>query len=573
MATMMSYYHKPRPNPLENRKVFEFLDENASKIPDKELLVFFDECSKRSHLSFKEFNDRTRSFAAALAEQGISRGDTVLICAPNCHEYAIAILALSRIGACALLISPSDLTEGMENLLRKLKCEGVILGLEVESKERERAIEVLKGLVALNTVQNNFLKVVALIVGDEKTKPTIQHGNVFTFEELLKKGSHMDKSALDELQRNVDSEDLLFAVSSSGTTGQRKATGYTHHCIVNAINLDVHGGFEEDSVTFSGWPLSWASEIPAFIAAIMVGFTFITAPFSKVTPEDSYDFMLKIIEKEKCDDCSIPQQDVAKLLSENFQDKYDLSSVESFGYGGQFVPRKTVRSLLNAFPSKFATLLYASTEALLVGLQPLSKESIDNSDDFGKMFIMPDTEVKVVDEEGLVVPLGTKGEICVRGLNIFKEYLGNPEETSRMKTKSGWLFTKDYGIMYEGGKLKLLGRKSDIILRGDTKLFPIEFEDILQEHPDVSAAIVVGVPDEVLKKELCACVIEVPGSNLKARVAELEKWCNKEFSKSPDIKGLVPKYFVFMEEFPIKARSKIHRFAIEQFAADKLGLQ
>jgi acyl-coenzyme A synthetase/AMP-(fatty) acid ligase len=256
------------------------------------------------------------------------------------------------------------------------------------------------------------------------------------------------------------------------------------------------------------------------------------------------------------------------MLSEDFQDKYDLSSVEGFGYGGQIVPRKTIRSLLNAFPSKFAILVYASVEVLVVGIQPLSKNII-NSHEYGQI----EVKVKVIDEDGLVVPFGTKGEICVRGTKTFKEYLGNPEATSKAKTKTGWVFTQDFGIMYEGGKIKVLGRESDIILRGKDKLLPVEFEDPLLEHPDVTDAVVVGVPDKVLNQELCACVIEVPGSDLKSRFAELEEWCNKKFSSSEEAKGFGPKYFVFMDEFPLKESSKIDRRSIEQLAAEKLGLQ
>ena len=249
----MSYYHKPRPNPLVNRRFFEFLDEHATKTPDKDLMVFYDDEGKRSSLTFKKFYDQTRLLASGLIEQGLGRGDKVLICAPNCFEFAISWLAVNRIGACAVLQYSGTLTERCENLLKQLKCEGIVCGLNVNSShERSRVLQVLAKLVEMRDSNGaRYLRSVVLIGGDEKTTSEIQHDNISTYKDLLIKGAQVvDK--LNDVERKVQCEDYCFSLLSSGTTGQYKAVSYTHHGLVNAINLDVAGGYEEDSVTFSG---------------------------------------------------------------------------------------------------------------------------------------------------------------------------------------------------------------------------------------------------------------------------------------------------------------------------------
>lgn len=227
-----------------------------------------------------------------------------------------------------------------------------------------------------------------------------------------------------------------------------------------------------------------------------------------------------------------------------------------------------MRSLLEILPDKYVILVYASVEAMTVALQPVTSRNID-SEDYGKMYILPDIEVKVVGEDGLIVPYGHTGLIHVRGPKVFKEYIGNPEKTTAVKSETGWMNTTDYGIMFEGGLLKVLGRQHDIIHRGCEKLFPGEFEDILNRHKDITDCIIVGVPDDNVMEELCACVIEVPGANLKGRVKELEDWCKEKYG----VAAVRPRYFVFLEEYPLVEGSKIDRRAIQDLANKELKKQ
>lgn len=245
----MSYFHKPRPNALENKRLFDFLEEHANKLPDKEVMVFYDENIQRSSLTFKQLNDQSKILASAMIAQGLRRGNKIVICAPNCFEYVVAWLASVRIGACAILTCPGDLTEGREGLLGELECEGFVCGLNVSEGQRSRAVEVLTKLTSIKDSNGKQCLRSIILVGTDD-KGIIHHDNVLLYEEVMTQ--EVQSNVLEQIQKTVDCEDLCFALLSTGTTGVPKAVGHTHHGIVNAINLDVPGGFEQDTVSFSG---------------------------------------------------------------------------------------------------------------------------------------------------------------------------------------------------------------------------------------------------------------------------------------------------------------------------------
>ncbi|EDO27898.1 predicted protein, partial [Nematostella vectensis] len=116
-------------------------------------------------------------------------------------------------------------------------------------------------------------------------------------------------------------------------------------------------------------------------------------------------------------------------------------------------------------------------------------------------------EVKIVDANNKVVPRGEPGEICCRSECVFLGYLGNLEATSRAKSPQGWLHTEDLGTMDDQGMIEVIGRTSEIIKRATVKIFPGEIKAELLKNPLVADAIVIGVPDQRLHEEICACVV------------------------------------------------------------------
>ncbi|KXJ09348.1 4-coumarate--CoA ligase-like 9 [Exaiptasia diaphana] len=199
---------------------------------------------------------------------------------------------------------------------------------------------------------------------------------------------------------------------------------------------------------------------------------------------------------------------------------------------GQRYSLDTVAALIKIFPKVAIVVLYASSESWLLAKMIVNKETAVE-EKYAKLTIEEGVEVKIVDEESKLVSRGTPGEICARKASVFLEYLGNPEATKRTKSSTGWVHMGDTGIMYNDGKIEVIGRKTEIIKRATVKIFPAHIEKVLLQHPQVSDVVVVGIPDQQLHEEVCACVIlredtESDGSDEEAKVLEIREWLNKE---------------------------------------------
>ncbi|KAK3742456.1 hypothetical protein QZH41_011418 [Actinostola sp. cb2023] len=559
----MSYYHKPRTNPLDNRTLHQILDDNAAKHPDKESIVFYDANQHRSFLTFQQLKDQSIKFAASLLKLGFKRGDRVLLYAPNSLEFVVCWMAMNRLGICAVLKYITDNEWESYELLKRLSCDALICGLNVPDAQRERIIsEIMEIAQQKNEEGKAHVKVIITIRNAEEN---VKHPKVLKYENLM--NEMIDQAEVIAAQSKVDPEDLAFVCFTSGSTGSLKAVTYTHHAVVNAFQLMGNGISRSDiSRSFMRNPMAWSSGAMSIVSDLISGSTYVTTVYSKVNMNDSFKFMFDIIQTEKCTRSGIPQQHVPQLLLEKFQENYDLSSFSGWGFSGQIVHRRTIQSLLEAIPHTRAVLFYATSEVRIVAIQPLNLDSVTNKDDYGKMYILPDIEVKIVDDEGLVVPLGTKGEICVRGPKMFLEYLEDPEGTSKAKKPTGWVHTSDYGIMYDRARIKVLGRRTDLI---DTKIqavFPVEVEEILLEHPDIQDVVAVGVPIKDEKEDICAFVIQVPESSLETRVNELQKWCEQVFSVNNH--HLNPRYIIFLKAFPVSKAGKIDRRAVKRLAQE-----
>ena len=155
---------------------------------------------------------------------------------------------------------------------------------------------------------------------------------------------------------------------------------------------------------------------------------------------------------------------------------------------------------------------------------------------------------------------------------IFLEYISNPELTSRTISRMGWYHTSDMGVMDEKGRVQIFGRKGDAIYRGTDTCYPASYERVLAEHPMVAKNVVIGVPDQRLYEETCACVILTDNMDREAKKAELEKWYDREWPPNADGLSTKPGYTIFLEKFPLTRSAKPDRRALRKIAIKQLGL-
>ncbi len=179
----------------------------------------------------------------------------------------------------------------------------------------------------------------------------------------------------------------------------------------------------------------------------------------------------------------------------------------------------------------------------------------------------PAVECKIVDPEtGEELGDDQDGEFCARGYNIMKGYYKMPEATAKAIDEDGWLHSGDLLRRLPDGNYKVTGRLKDMIIRGGENLYPKEIEDFLYTHPDVEDVQVIGVPDAQYGEEAMACVIPREGSGLTEEA--LRKFCLERIAKHK-----VPRYFRFVDAFPMNAAGKILKHKMREEAVELLKLQ
>jgi fatty-acyl-CoA synthase len=246
-------------------------------------------------------------------------------------------------------------------------------------------------------------------------------------------------------------------------------------------------------------------------------------------------------------------------------ERYDLSSLVRIGTGGASVPVSLIEQVTERIGASVCNF-YGQTEASPFITKTLPDDPFElQATTVG--LPLPHSEVKLVSPaNGGTVPLGARGECCCRGYQVMAGYYQMSEQTRAAIDSEGWLHTGDLATMDARGYLSIVGRLKEMVIRGGENIFPREIEEFLLRHPQVGEVYVVGVPDAFFGEELLAVV------RLKEGVAvteqDLRAFCKGQISHQK-----VPRYFQFVDAFPMTASGKVQKFILRERAIQALGLQ
>ncbi|KAK3735624.1 hypothetical protein QZH41_007401 [Actinostola sp. cb2023] len=395
------------------------------------------------------------------------------------------------------------------------------------------------------------------------------------FRNLLMTGETDFRKVL-ERQSQVQFDDLAVVTLTSGSTGEPKAVVRTHHCIVNSALMSSKFGFgidydpdskQSEDRLFSDRPFYWGGGLIPIQIALSTGCTLLTAPPIKTVKECDIEFLLNLLQNERCTSTLLMAYLVVDIANYSGQMNYDLSCLKAALTAGQPISNHILEQVRSVAPNCKLIKGYGMTECMSIASQVLGQQEGEEG-----LELLCLNELKIVDENIQVLPVGQLGEICLRSPSAFLEYLSNPDATSKTISRTGWVHTDDIGKMNSRGRLTITGRKDDMIKRATVKIFPAEVEKVLTKYDDVKDASVVGVPDVRLYEELCACIIPKKGSALESDMADFEKWMSQIFT--PDEQGLTlkPKYVLLVDDFPKTKTGKLDRRALRITAAKKLGI-
>jgi long-chain acyl-CoA synthetase len=465
----------------------------SASFDEREYMVFCSETSER-RFTYREHLARVASTARVLAQRyGVGPGDRVGILAANCPEWIVTFWATISLGAVA--VGMNGWWTGDELRYALADAEPTLL---VADERR------------LARVAGRELGVPVLVVERDCEAVASEHREVA----LPAQPIHPD--------------DPCIMLYTSGTTGRPKAVVHTHANLTSMIMASFfHGARMGMAYPHPGAPLPVCSLVtsPLFHVSGLHAAAIVTlaAGTKSVWTVGRFDaeLALRLIERERVTGWGYTSTLLHRVLHHPRARAYDLSSLRLIGGGGSPIQERLQKLGRELMPTVQRTLSvgYGLTEASAFSTLNPGVELTLHPESSGRP--VPTVELEVRDEAGRTLPEGSEGEIHVRGPMVMKEYFRKPEATAEVLLAGRWLRTGDIGRL-EGGRLYLVSRKRDLILRGGENVYPVEIEQRLEQHPEVVEAAVFGVDHDELGQEVKAVVVAV--SNARPSPGELTRW-------------------------------------------------
>jgi len=536
----------------------QVLDEMVERYPDQLAFKYTTLDYTRTYAQFKEDVDNV---AAALISLGVKRGHHVAVWATNVPQWFLTFWATVKIGAVLVTVNTAYKIHEAEYLLRQSDTHTLVMIDSCKDSDYKAIIEEL--CPELKTVQAGkplyskklpFLRNV-VTVGFEMD-------GCLEWKEFVKRSSLVPKEEVRRRASLVKPDDVCNMQYTSGTTGFPKGVMLTHRNIVN------NGKIIGDRMDISTADRMMI-QVPMFHCFGMVlsmtnlmthGGTICPMPY--FSPKSS----LACINDEKIT-CfnGVPTMFIAMFNHADFA-KTDFSHMRTGIMAGANCPPELMRRAAAEMNMKEIISVYGQTEASPGCTMGEVNEDIDHRvETVGSAF--PGVECKIIDPEtGEELPDGQNGEFVARGYNIMKGYYKMPKATEQTIDAEGWLHSGDICCRTPDGYYKVTGRLKDMIIRGGENLYPREIEEFYLTHSKVRDVQVVGVPDPRYGEEACAYIILNKGEDSNEN--EMREYGNAHMAKHK-----VPRYFIFVKEFPMNAAGKILKYKMREDAVNKLNLK
>jgi long-chain acyl-CoA synthetase len=341
--------------------------------------------------------------------------------------------------------------------------------------------------------------------------------------------------------------DTAVVLYTSGTTGSPKGAELTHANMARNAEISVSlVNTSPDDVIFGGLPLFHSfGQTVGMNASVLAGATMTLIPRFEPTKA------LEILQRDKVTIMlGVPTMYVALLQHPDKAD-YDLSSLRICASGGASLPVEVLRGFENAFGAMILEGYGLSETSPVASFNHADRERKPGS--IGQP--IDGVEFRLIDDDWNDVPEGEIGEIAIKGHNVMKGYLGNPEATA-WAIRDGWFRTGDLARRDDEDYYYIVDRAKDMIIRGGYNVYPREVEEVLYEHPAVATAAVVGVPHPTLGEEVAAAITLKPGAT--ATEDEL-----REFAKQRVAAYKYPRIVWVTAELPMGPTGKILKREIE----------
>ncbi|QKT13533.1 class I adenylate-forming enzyme family protein [Rhodococcus sp. W8901] len=472
---------------------------DSVKWGDRDYLVTEDR-----RVSYTQHAADAYALAAALSERyGVTKGDRVGILAANTPEWVSTFWATQALGAITVGLNgwwvPREIEYGLQHSTPKV--------VVVDAKRADALAGLDTSGVTVLTMEEDLPRLIAEFAG--AARPVV----------------------------DIDEDDPSVILYTSGTSGRPKGALHSHRNLLAVV--DYHRFSDSIMAAFTGKPsdpnapsdLRYLLTSPLFHIASLHNLVVprLATGSAVVMNQGSFDVdrILGLIERERVTNWGAVPTMASRLLEHGNLDKYDLSSLTSFSLASAPSSIAFKDRLREQVPFARNALVdsYGLTECSTAIAVASSAELEEYPGTLGRPIITVSMEIR--DPFGEWLPDGLEGEVCVRSPFVMLGYWNDPDATAASITSDRWLRTGDYGVV-ENGRLRLTGRRSDLILRGGENVYPTEIEQTLDEHPAVQECAVIGTPHPDLGQEVSAVVVVAEGHTVTEE--ELREFASERLS-------------------------------------------
>ena len=535
----------------------EVLDTMVEHFPDQYAFKYTTLDYTRTYSEFRRDVDKV---AAALISLGVKPGYHVAIWATNIPQWFLTFWATVKIGAVLVTVNTAYKLHEAEYLLRQSDTHTLVM---IDSCKDSNYKEIMETLCPelrdlapgkpLHSAKLPFLKNIVTV--------GFKMDGCLDWDGMMSRADSVPAAEVRRRAAEVRPDDVCNMQYTSGTTGFPKGVMLTHRNIVN------NGKIIGDRMDLSTADRMMV-QVPMFhcfgmvltMTSIMThGGTLCPMPY--FSPKSS---LACITDEHITCFNGVPTMFIAMFAHEDFK-KTDFSHIRTGIMAGANCPPELMRRAAAEMNMTEIVSVYGQTESSPGCTMGEVGEDIDHRvETVGSAF--PGVECKIIDPEtGEDLPDGENGEFVARGYNIMKGYYKMPHATASTVDRDGWLHTGDICCRTSDGYYKVTGRLKDMIIRGGENLYPREIEEFYLGHNKVRDVQVVGVPDKRYGEEACAFIILKDGCESDEN--EMREYGNRFMARHK-----VPRYFVFVKEFPMNAAGKILKYKMRDDAVAMLGL-
>ncbi len=534
------------------RSVVELLDSSVKKFGDRKAYRNFGKS-----ISFNELDNLSRDFAAYLQNSGLKPGDRIAIQMPNVLQYPVVLFGALRAGLIVVNTNPLYTSREMEHQFRDAGVKAIVIlanfasNLEkiIDRTEIEQVMITEMGDL-IGGLKGSLINFVVKRV--KKMVPAFHLPMAIPLISILKKGKNLDFHAPE-----INPADIAFLQYTGGTTGTSIGAVLSQENII-ANMLQIREWMrprlkEYEEVAITALPLYHIFALTVnCLCMLQLG-----AENILITNPRDLDAFIKDLKKYPFTFITGVNTLFNGLLNHPKFNDVDFSHLK-VSVGGGMAVQRVVAERWEKITGCPLVEGYGLSETSPV----LTCNPIDGTHEIGTIGLpVPNTEIRIMDDEGNDLNTGETGEICAVGPQVMKEYWNKDEETKYAFHEGKWFKTGDIGFMREDGFFKIVDRKKDMILVSGFNVYPNEVEDVVSQMAGVMEVAAVGVPDEKSSEAVKLFVVKKEESLTESRILD---YCKENLTKYK-----LPKHLEFVDELPKTNVGKILRRKLREKEHEK----